>query len=82
MKCLIHLIAILNIIEKGLRMTEDVKLTEELFKKALDELVLRGLNELSAGTVLGTLAVVSRFTEVVYDMNVVAKLRPKAEDVE
>lgn len=63
-------------------MTEDVKLTEELFKKALDELVLRGLNQLSAGTVLGTLAVVSRFTEVVYDMNVVAQLRPKVEAAE
>jgi hypothetical protein len=53
------------------------KMTEEEFKKALDEVVLKGINQLSAGVVLGALAVVSRFTEVVYDMHVVAQLQPK-----
>jgi polyhydroxyalkanoate synthesis regulator phasin len=69
MKCLIHLIVILSIVKKG------KKMTEEEFKKALDEVVLKGINELGASTVLGALAVVSRFTEVVYDMDVVARLQ-------
>ncbi len=54
-------------------------MTEQEFKKALDEVVLKGINEIGAGVVLGALAVVSRFTEVVYDMTVVSQLQPKEE---
>jgi hypothetical protein len=50
-------------------------MNEEEFKKALDELVLNAINQLGAGTVLGALSIVSRFTEVVYDMNVVSRLQ-------
>ncbi len=54
-------------------------MTEQEFKTALDEVVLKGINELGASTVLGALAVVSRFTEVVYDMDVVARLQAMRE---
>jgi len=50
-------------------------MTEEEFKKALDEVVLKGINTLGAATVLGTLAIVNRFTEVIYDMSVVSRLQ-------
>ena len=59
-------------------MNETVKMTEEQFKKALDEVVLKGVNDLGAGTVLGALAIVTRFTEVIYDMNVVSQLQQTA----
>jgi len=46
-------------------------MTREEFVKDLDKLVLSGINKLGAGEVLSALAVVTRFTEVVYDMNTV-----------
>jgi hypothetical protein len=73
MKCLIHLIVILSIVKKG------KKMTEEEFKTALDQVVLKGINELGASTVLGALAIVTRFTEVLYDMDVVARLQAMRE---
>ena len=72
MKCLIHLIVILSIVKKG------KKMTEEEFKKALDQVVLNGINQVGAGVVLGALAVVTRFTEVVYDMGLVKELETNA----
>jgi hypothetical protein len=72
MKCLIHLIVILSIVKKG------KKMTEEEFKKALDQVVLNGINQVDAGVVLGALAVVTRFTEVVYDMGLVKQLETNA----
>jgi hypothetical protein len=72
MKCLIHLIVILSIVKKG------KKMTEEEFKKALDQVVLNGINQVGAGVVLGSLAVVTRFTEVVYDMGLVKQLETNA----
>jgi UDP-N-acetyl-D-mannosaminuronic acid transferase (WecB/TagA/CpsF family) len=72
MKCLIHLIVILSIVKKG------KKMTEEEFKKALDQVVLNGINQVGAGVVLGSLAVVTRFTEVVYDMDLVKQLETNA----
>jgi hypothetical protein len=72
MKCLIHLIVILSIVKKG------KKMTEEEFKKALDQVVLNGINQVGAGVVLGSLAVVTRFTEVVYDMGIVKQLETNA----
>ena len=50
-------------------------MTEQEFKQALDKVVLEGINKLGPGVVLGGLAIVSRFTEVVYDMNTVANLQ-------
>jgi hypothetical protein len=50
-------------------------MTEQEFKQALDEVVLKGINTVGAATVLGTLAIVTRFTEVIYDMDVVARLQ-------
>jgi hypothetical protein len=50
-------------------------MTEQEFKQALDEVVLKGINTVGAATVLGTLAIVTRFTEVVYDMDVVSRLQ-------
>lgn len=50
-------------------------MTEQEFKQKLDQVVLEGINNLGAGTVLGALAIVSRFTEVVYDMNTVNALQ-------
>lgn len=50
-------------------------MTEQEFKQALDEVVLKGINTVGAGTVLGALAIVNRFTEVVYDMDVVSRLQ-------
>jgi polyhydroxyalkanoate synthesis regulator phasin len=73
MKCLIHLIVILSIVKKG------KKMTEEEFKTALDQVVLNGINQVGSSTVLGALAVVSRFTEVVYDMDVVARVQAMRE---
>ena len=53
-------------------------MTEEEFKKALDQVVLNGINQVDAGVVLGALAVVTRFTEVVYDMGLVKQLETNA----
>lgn len=53
--------------------------TEADFKKALDQIVLTGVNQLGAGTVLGALAIVSRFTEVIYDMQTVQRLTQPQE---
>ena len=50
-------------------------MTEQEFKQELDKVVLTGINTVGAGVVLGALAVVTRFTEVVYDMNTVVKLQ-------
>jgi hypothetical protein len=50
-------------------------MTEQEFKQALDEVVLKGINTVGAATVLGALAIVNRFTEVVYDMSVVSRLQ-------
>lgn len=68
MKCLIHLIVILSILKKGMKMNE------EEFKKALDQVVLGAINEIGPAPVLGALAIVTRFTQVVYDTSVVARL--------
>jgi hypothetical protein len=54
-------------------------MTEQEFKTALDQVVLKGINELGASTVLGALAIVSRFTEVVYDMDVVERVQTMRE---
>ena len=54
-------------------------MTEQEFKQALDEVVLKGINALGAATVLGTLAIVTRFTEVVYDMSVVSRLQADSQ---
>lgn len=53
-------------------------MTEQEFKQALDKVVLEGINKLGAGVVLGSLAVVTRFTEVVYDMQTVERLHQSA----
>ena len=53
-------------------------MTEQEFKQALDKVVLEGINKLGAGVVLGSLAVVTRFTEVVYDMQTVERLHQNA----
>lgn len=55
-------------------------MTEQEFKAALNQVVLNGINELGAGVVLGSLAIVTRFTEVVYDMNTVARLQQNKEE--
>jgi hypothetical protein len=73
LKQLIHLIVGMNLITKGNFMTE------QEFKQALDKVVLEGINQHGAGVVLGALAVVSRFTEVVYDMSTVARLQQNSE---
>lgn len=57
-------------------------MTEQEFKQALDQVVLEGINKLGAGVVLGSLAIVSRFTEVVYDMNTVTRLQQNTEQQE
>ena len=54
-------------------------MTEQEFKQALDKVILDGINQHGAGVVLGALAVVTRFTEVVYDMNTVARLQQNTE---
>lgn len=54
-------------------------MTEQEFKTALDKVVLDGIRALGAGTVLGTLAIVTRFTEVVYDMDTMSRLQTAAE---
>lgn len=53
-------------------------MTEQEFKQTLDKVVLEGINKLGAGVVLGSLAVVTRFTEVVYDMQAVDRLHQSA----
>lgn len=55
------------------------QLTDAEFKKELDQVVLTGINQLGAGTVLGALAIVSRFTEVIYDMQTVQRLTQPQE---
>lgn len=57
-------------------------MTEQEFKQALDQVVLNGINKLGAGTVLGSLAIVTRFTEVVYDMETIARLQQNTEQQE
>ena len=54
-------------------------MTEQEFKQALDEVVLKGINAVGAATVLGTLAIVTRFTEVIYDMDIVARLQADSQ---
>jgi hypothetical protein len=54
-------------------------MTEQEFKQALDEVVLKGINTVGAATVLGALAIVNRFTEVVYDMSVVSRLQASSQ---
>lgn len=50
------------------------KITEEEFKKALDEIVTAGLNSLDVSVVYGQLSITKQFVEVVYDTNVVTYL--------
>lgn len=47
------------------------KITEQEFKKALDEIVTAGLNSLDVSVVFGQLSITKQFVEVVYDTNVV-----------
>lgn len=47
------------------------KITEQEFKKALDEIVTAGLNSLDVSVVYGQLSITKQFVEVVYDTNVV-----------
>jgi len=47
------------------------KITEQEFKKGLDEIVTLGLNSLDASIVYGQLSITKQFVEVVYDTNVV-----------
>jgi hypothetical protein len=47
------------------------KITEQEFKKGLDEIVTLGLNSLDASVVFGQLCITKQFVEVVYDTNVV-----------
>ena len=54
--------------KKGNTMT---KITEQEFKKALDEIVTAGLNSLDVSVVYGQLSITKQFVEVVYDTNVV-----------
>jgi predicted ATPase len=54
-------------------------MTEQEFKTALDQVVLKGINKVGSSTVLGALAIVSRFTEVVYDMDVVERVQTMRE---
>lgn len=54
-------------------------MTEQEFKKALDEIVLKGINVIGASTVLGALAIVTRFTEVIYDTEVVSRLQTNTD---
>ena len=53
-------------------------MTEQEFKKALDEVVLTGIKEVGSSTVLGALAIVTRFTEVIYDSEVISRLQTNA----
>lgn len=62
-------------------------MTEQEFKQALDKVVLEGINKVGPGNVLGALAIVTRFTEVLYDMQTVERLsqvavesKPAAEE--
>lgn len=57
-------------------------MTEQEFKQALDKVVLDGINQHGAGIVLGALAVVTRFTEVVYDMNTITRLQQNTQEQE
>ena len=50
------------------------KITEQEFKKALDEIVTAGLNSLDVSVVYGQLSITKQFVEVLYDTNVVAYL--------
>lgn len=49
-------------------------MTEQEFKQKLDAVVIEGINEIGAGVVLGALAIVTRFTEVMYDNNIMNQL--------
>lgn len=54
-------------------------MTEQEFKQALDNLVLGALGDgMDVGAVLGGLAVVQRFTQVVYDMAIVKQITTNA----
>ena len=58
-------------------------MTEQEFKQALDNLVLGALNDnMDVGAVLGALAVVQRFTQVVYDMALVERINKNAQQVQ
>lgn len=57
-------------------------MNEQEFKKALDSVVLEGINKLGPGVVLGALAIVSRFTEVIYDVNTMRNLQTNAEQAQ
>lgn len=54
-------------------------MTEQEFKQSLDKVVLDGINKFGPGVVLGNLAIVSRFTEVVFDLNTVSNLQTTPE---
>lgn len=56
-------------------------MTRDEFVKELDKLILTGINSIGPGNVISALAVVTRFTEVVYDMNTVDMLTKRNEDV-
>lgn len=50
-------------------------MTDQEFRKQLDELVTQGLRELGAGVVYGHVSTVKQFVEVVYDSNIVNYLQ-------
>jgi predicted ATPase len=55
-------------------------MTEQEFKSALDEIVLKGVNSVGSSTVLGALAIVTRFTEIIYDMEIVSKIQSSSTE--
>lgn len=55
-------------------------MTEQEFKKELDAVVLKGINELGASTVLGALTIVSRFTEIIYDNGIITQLNQSQQE--
>lgn len=55
-------------------------MTEQEFKKELDAVVLKGINELGASTVLGALAIVARFTEIIYDNGIITQLNQAQQE--
>lgn len=50
-------------------------MTEQEFRKELDELVTKGIINLGAGYVYGHLSTVKQFAEVVYDTDIVNYLQ-------
>ncbi len=55
-------------------------MTEQEFKSALDEIVLKGVNSIGSSTVLGALAIVTRFTEIIYDMEIISKIQSSSTE--